>query len=334
MEADTARQVGEPKLLLPASENTWLFILLSFVHRTTSHGGDGVSVSPESSGSWLLSDTFRLWFARKAGEEGRGDERYGEDIRDWNLWSKGLKEGVGLVRPGREVADGRTLLPREDIPEPCDARSAGGSPRERPIQIPAETAYRLGPRAPSPGDSQRAAVGRRPSHPPRQSPAEPRAVRGSDAQWSWARQAGRQCRSAATRRREHRHQCAPRRGRPSRSPRRSSSSSNSSSGCRLEPALIRRPWYPPGHLAVNDSDSSGAGSETHGSGEVDPIRSQRGGCSETRTGLRALRFAQFAQGHGGAAIGMSERLRLRKTAVRGNRLASALRQQPAGVWWG
>lgn len=85
IEAETARHVGEPKFLLPASENTWLFSFFSFVQRTTSHGGDGVSVSPGSSRNWLLSETFRLWLARSAGDEGRGEERYGDEMRDWNL---------------------------------------------------------------------------------------------------------------------------------------------------------------------------------------------------------------------------------------------------------
>lgn len=80
--ADTARQVGEPKFLLPASEKTWPFNFLSFVHRTTSQGGDGVSVSPGSNSNWLLNETFRLWLVRNAGEDGRGEERYGEKIRD------------------------------------------------------------------------------------------------------------------------------------------------------------------------------------------------------------------------------------------------------------
>jgi hypothetical protein len=80
--AETARHVGEPKFLLPASEKTWPLSFFSFVHRTTSHGADWVSLSPGSSSSWLLSETFRLWLDRKAGEEGLGDERYGEEIRD------------------------------------------------------------------------------------------------------------------------------------------------------------------------------------------------------------------------------------------------------------
>jgi hypothetical protein len=85
MVADTARQVGEPKFLFPASEKAWPLSFFSFVHRTTSQGGDGDSVSPASSCSWLLKDTFRLWLGMKAGEEGRGEDRYGDEMRDWNL---------------------------------------------------------------------------------------------------------------------------------------------------------------------------------------------------------------------------------------------------------
>lgn len=82
IEADTARHVGDPKFLLPASEKAWLFNLRSFVHRTTSHGGEGVSVSPGSSSNWLLTEAVRLWFPRNAGEDGRGERLYGEAIRD------------------------------------------------------------------------------------------------------------------------------------------------------------------------------------------------------------------------------------------------------------
>ena len=82
MVAETARHVGVPKFLLPASENTCPLSFFSFVQRTTSHGGDGVSVSPGSSSNWLLIDTFRLWVDRNAGDEGLGEERYGEAIRD------------------------------------------------------------------------------------------------------------------------------------------------------------------------------------------------------------------------------------------------------------
>lgn len=118
MDAEIAIHVGEPKLRFPASENTCPFSFFSLVHRTTSHGGVGVSVSPDSSKNWLLMDACLLCPARKAGDDGRGDSAEGEAIRDWNRRSKGLNEGVGLLSPGREAREGTLLLPREDIMEP------------------------------------------------------------------------------------------------------------------------------------------------------------------------------------------------------------------------
>jgi hypothetical protein len=117
-EAETAMQVGEPKLRLPASENAWPLSFLSRVQRTTSHGGEGVSVSPGSEKSWLLSETFLLWAVRNAGEDGRGVVEEGEAMRDLKRRSKGLKEGVGLLRPGREAIEGSMLLPGDDINDP------------------------------------------------------------------------------------------------------------------------------------------------------------------------------------------------------------------------
>lgn len=118
MWADTAKHVGEPKFLFPASVKTWPLSFRSFVHRTTSQGGEGVSVSLPSSNSWLLTDTLRLWPPRKAGEDGRGDRGEGEYMRDWNLRSKGRKDGVGLLRPGRLASEGSTLLPGDETAEP------------------------------------------------------------------------------------------------------------------------------------------------------------------------------------------------------------------------
>lgn len=110
MDADTAMHVGVPKLLLPASENAWPFIFCSFVHLTTSHGGEGVSVSPTSRARLLVTETLRLWAARNAGDDGRGEPIPGEDSREENLRSKGLKEGVGLPKPGRDPREGSMLL--------------------------------------------------------------------------------------------------------------------------------------------------------------------------------------------------------------------------------
>lgn len=118
--ADTARQVGEPKFLLPASEKACPFSLFSFVHRTTSQGGDGVSVSPGSSTNWLVADTVRLCPPIKAGELGLDEEMLGEEIRDWNLLSKGRKEGVGLLMPGRDLCPPSTLLlGGDETADPC-----------------------------------------------------------------------------------------------------------------------------------------------------------------------------------------------------------------------
>jgi len=73
IDADTAKQVGVPKFLFPISENACPLSFFSLVHRTTSHGGDGVSVSPASDNLTLLIDAFREWTWRKAGDEGRGE---------------------------------------------------------------------------------------------------------------------------------------------------------------------------------------------------------------------------------------------------------------------
>jgi hypothetical protein len=120
MEAETDIHVGTPKFRLPTSENACPFIFLSLVHRTTSHGGDGVSVSPESGSSWLVREGLRVFGLRKAGEEARGGVRVEDDRRDWKRLSKGRKDGVGLSRPGLEATEGSILLPPgEERKEPC-----------------------------------------------------------------------------------------------------------------------------------------------------------------------------------------------------------------------
>jgi len=64
-------------------------------------------------------EAFLLCPERKAGEEGRGESVLGVYIRDWNLRSKGRKDGVGLLpRPGLVAAEGMTLLLGEDMVEP------------------------------------------------------------------------------------------------------------------------------------------------------------------------------------------------------------------------
>lgn len=79
-----------------------------------------MSVSPESGNIWLLSDAFREWPLRKAGEDARGIFKVELERRDWNRLSKGRKEGVGLSRPGLEATEGSILLPPgEERTEPC-----------------------------------------------------------------------------------------------------------------------------------------------------------------------------------------------------------------------
>lgn len=110
--------VGEPKLRRPTSENAWPFSFFNFVHRTTSHGGEGVSVSAVSSANWLVTEPCRLWLERKAGEDGLGERLLGEAMREEKRRSKGRKEGVGLPRRGLEASEGRTLLPGDERTEP------------------------------------------------------------------------------------------------------------------------------------------------------------------------------------------------------------------------
>jgi len=145
----TAKQVGVPKFLFPASENTCSLSFLNLVQRTTSHGGDGVSVSAGWSRNWLLNETVRLWPGTGAGDEGRGEERNGEAIRDRNRWSKGLKEGVGLETPRRADRGGCMPLLGDDITEPYGRLSAypklPSEPKQSsPGQIPVWRACRLG----------------------------------------------------------------------------------------------------------------------------------------------------------------------------------------------
>lgn len=73
IDAETAIHVGAPKFRLPTSENACALSFFNFVHRTTSQGGEGVSVSPGSDNRALLIDTFLEWTWRKAGEDGRGE---------------------------------------------------------------------------------------------------------------------------------------------------------------------------------------------------------------------------------------------------------------------
>ena len=119
IDAETARHVGDPKLRLPASEKACPFNFLSLVQRTTSQGGDCVSVSDWSRTKLEVMEAFRLCEPKNAGDEGRELCEPGEeDIRDLKRRSKGRKDGFGLPAPGREAIEGRALLPGEDKKEP------------------------------------------------------------------------------------------------------------------------------------------------------------------------------------------------------------------------
>lgn len=157
IDADTAMHVGAPRLRFPASVKACPFNFFSLVHRTTSQGGDWTSVSSRSSRNCELSDALRLWPWIYAGDEGRGEFARGlprkleEESRAWNRRSNGRKEGVGLLRPGRDATDGRALLPGEEKPDPWRQISHGML--EGPLHVLGEKVYRQGLRATSRWDS-------------------------------------------------------------------------------------------------------------------------------------------------------------------------------------
>lgn len=93
IDAATARQVGRPKFRFPNSEKACPEIFFSLVHRTTSHGGCGVSAPSEFWRSWLESDDCLECGPRKAGESALGESRGEVGILAENLRSKGCKEG-------------------------------------------------------------------------------------------------------------------------------------------------------------------------------------------------------------------------------------------------
>lgn len=45
-------------------------------------------------------------------------------MRDENRRSKGRKDGVGLLSPGRDATDGRMLLPTDDLTDPYNIKLA------------------------------------------------------------------------------------------------------------------------------------------------------------------------------------------------------------------
>jgi len=118
----TLRQVGRPKLRLPTSEKACSVIFFSFVHRTTSHGGCGVSASfaaPSASCRKIIlleTDDWRECDDRKAGDWPRGEARGEGDSREEKRRSKGCKDVGRCGR--REPSGGGTLLLGEDIREP------------------------------------------------------------------------------------------------------------------------------------------------------------------------------------------------------------------------
>ena len=119
IDADTAIHVVVPKLRLPTSENACPLSFFNFVHRTTSQGGDGVSVSPASCSIWLLIETCRECGLMKPGELERGTFKDDMERREENRRSNGRNDGVGLSRPGLDATDGNIPLPAgEDKIEP------------------------------------------------------------------------------------------------------------------------------------------------------------------------------------------------------------------------
>lgn len=120
--ADTATHVGAPKFRLPTSEKACPFSFRSLVHLTTSHGGDGDSMSPRSSTRLLTIESCRPCRDSNAGEDGLGDRLLGVSMREEKRRSKGRKEGVGLPSRGRVAKDGRMLLPGEEINDPWQSQ--------------------------------------------------------------------------------------------------------------------------------------------------------------------------------------------------------------------
>jgi hypothetical protein len=123
IEAATAITVGQPKFRLPVSEKTWPVIFLSLVHRTTSHGGCGVS-DP----SWLGTSVLAMLAClecgvRKAGEMPLGVPKGEGGNRAENLRSKGWR-APGRCDRGTDTWECALLLGGEDRIEPCKAMSS------------------------------------------------------------------------------------------------------------------------------------------------------------------------------------------------------------------
>jgi hypothetical protein len=100
-------------LRLPISEKACPVILRSLVHRTTSHGLGGTSLSDSGVGeTWLVIDDCRECRCARNGEPDRGALSGDEDNRDWKRRSKGRWAGLGLFRG--ELRKANALLLWED----------------------------------------------------------------------------------------------------------------------------------------------------------------------------------------------------------------------------
>jgi hypothetical protein len=72
MHVETAKQVGLPKFLFPASENTWPVNLRSFAHRIVSHAARLESKSGKAWKPALAREDCLECVFRKPGECARG----------------------------------------------------------------------------------------------------------------------------------------------------------------------------------------------------------------------------------------------------------------------
>lgn len=83
IDVETARQVGLPKLRFPISEKACPVIFRNFVHRTTSHGLAGTSLSGSGVGeTWLVIDDCRECRCARNGEPDLDALSGDEDNRD------------------------------------------------------------------------------------------------------------------------------------------------------------------------------------------------------------------------------------------------------------
>ena len=99
IDVETAKQVGLPKLRFPISEKAWPVIFRNFVHRTTSHGLGGTSLSGSGVGeTWLVIDDCRECSCARNGEPDLDALSGDEDNRDWKRRSNGRWAGLGLTR--------------------------------------------------------------------------------------------------------------------------------------------------------------------------------------------------------------------------------------------